>query len=55
MWQEADKGWWDKDKKIELEDMKARFSLLVDIETEEVETNLYIPIQEAIKTTVDIS
>jgi hypothetical protein len=48
------KGWWDKDKEIKTEDMKARFSLLVDIETEEVETNLYIPIQEAIKTLIGI-
>ncbi len=49
------KGWWDKDKDIEIVDMNVRFSLLVDIETEEVETDLYTSIQSEIKTPTVVS
>ena len=48
------KGWWDKDKEIKTEDMKARFSLLVDIETDEVNIDLYNNIKNIIETPIKI-
>lgn len=48
------KGWWQENKTKQTEDMKVRFSLLVDVETEEVDVDLYAKIQNEIKNLVKI-
>ncbi len=48
------KGWWQENKKKKTEDMKVRFSLLVDIETDEINIDLYVKIQNAVKTVVEV-
>lgn len=48
------KGWWQENKKKKTEDMKVRFSLLVDIETDEVNIDLYNNIKNIIETPIKI-
>lgn len=42
-------GWWKDDKTIKPEDSKVRFSLIVDIETEEENVNLYNEIKSILE------
>lgn len=46
------KGWWQENRKKQTEEMKIRFSLLVDIETEELTVDLHAKIQSEIETLI---
>jgi len=48
-------GWWKDDKKIKSEESKVRFSLILDIETEEESVNLYNEIKNIIEIPVGIT
>ena len=47
-------GWWKDDKNIKLEDSKVRFSLIIDIETEEESVDLYNEIKNILEVSIAI-
>ncbi len=48
-------GWWKDDKNIKPEDSEIRFSLILDIETEEESVNLYNEIKSILEVPITVS